>query len=633
MLVSVIVPAYKKEESIIEDITNIFNAMSETRYDFELIVVEDGYLDNTHEVFSTYLKENSNISSKVNFIGYKRNRGKGYALRYGMARARGDYVAFIDSGMEINPNGISLMLEHMIWYDAHIIVGSKRHPASRTNMQLMRKIYSWGYYWFVKLLFGLHVSDTQTGLKVFRKDVLQDVLPRLLVKEFAIDIEILAVANYLGYTRIYDAPVEIDLKFTQDSKFSAKKPLFLDKFVRMMVRDTLAVFYRMHILEYYSDKSHRKWTYDEELRMRVNTGEMFSEGEFIGMLSDLGQEIPKETAFPKFSIIIPVRSVNDYLKENIKHLKKLDYDNFEVLIILDDQPTYKVKDSRFRYIAVGPLSPGEKRNLGARNATGEILAFLDDDAYPNTNWLSEAAKVFRDPEIYALGAPAITPKNAEFLEKCSGRVLESFLTSGDTIHRHVPQSRRLVNDYPTVNFFVRKHDFFGVGGFTKDFWPGEDTKLCLDLIKEKQRDFVYDPNPIVYHHRRKLFVPHLKQVSRYGRHRGQFAKVFPENSRVLSYFVPSLFLLGVIFGPIISLIYPPLFLFYTFVILCYLGLIVYESTRVILHDKNLLAGFYVALGIMATHFIYGLNFIVGLVKRPTLQLRSFDSSTGNYLGG
>ena len=72
--------------------------------------------------------------------------------------------------------------------------------------------------------------------------------------------------------RIYDAPVEVSLDFST-SKFSASKPLIFDPFIRGMLWDTAAIFYRMNFLGYYSDTNQRKWVYSKELQMRVNTGE------------------------------------------------------------------------------------------------------------------------------------------------------------------------------------------------------------------------------------------------------------------------------------------------------------------------------------------------------------------------
>lgn len=265
MKVSIIVPIYKQEKTIKQDLENIWNTMSKTRWEFEIIGVIDGSPDKSYQEAKKVKKPNLKVYK------YNTNKGKGYAIRYGMARASGDYISFIDAGMDIDPNGISMLLEHMQWYEADIIVGSKKHPVSQVNYPLMRKIYSFGYHLLVRLLFGLKLRDTQTGLKIYKRQVLEKVLPRLLVKKFAFDIELLAVANYLGFKKIYEAPVKINWDF-KNSNFSMG--LIFDKNIRAMLIDTLAVFYRLKILKYYADESKRKWVYDKDLEMRVNTGEM-----------------------------------------------------------------------------------------------------------------------------------------------------------------------------------------------------------------------------------------------------------------------------------------------------------------------------------------------------------------------
>lgn len=335
----------------------------------------------------------------------------------------------------------------------------------------------------------------------------------------------------------------------------------------------------------------------------------------------------------KFSIVIPVRSINDFLKESISQIKKLEHKDFEVLIVVDYEEKYPFNDDRFKILVSGPISPGEKRNFAVENSIGDVIAFLDDDAYPTKEWLTHAEKIFSDEGVYALGAPAMTPVDAPFLEKMSGKVLESKLASAGTVYRHTPMAAQLIDDYPTVNLFVRKTAFKAVGGFTKEFWPGEDTKLCLDLVKKYGKKFLYDPRPIVYHHRRNLIIPHLKQISRYGQHRGQFARILPETSRLPGYFVPSIFLLGLVFGPLVSTVYDPLWFFYWSVVLLYLLLLLSTSISIALKEKTLEGGIYVLSGIFLTHITYGINFIIGLVKRPDLKLKAFDLNSGNYLEG
>jgi len=260
LLLSVIVPAYKQEKTIIEDLRRIEAVLRQIRYDYEIICVVDGKVD------KTFQKAKQIKSPQVKIVAYPRNRGKGYAVRYGMARARGDPIAFIDAGMDIDPHGLSMLLEHFRWYDSDVIVGSIRHSASKVyHYPLKRRILSVGYHTLTKILFGLRITDSQRGIKIFRRRVLEKVLPRLLIKQFAFDIEMLAVAKRLGFLNIHDGPVILDA--TKLRKSSIQSITILS-----MLLDTLAVFYRLNFLHYYDDKNRRKWRYDPELDFRINIG-------------------------------------------------------------------------------------------------------------------------------------------------------------------------------------------------------------------------------------------------------------------------------------------------------------------------------------------------------------------------
>lgn len=261
-LISIIVPAYKQEKTIEENLLRIKKVLDQLRHEYEIIVVVDGYVDKTLE------NAKKVKSSKIHVTGYKHNHGKGNAVRFGMAKAKGNVIGFIDSGMDINPNGLSLLLEHFEWYNADVVVGSKLHPVSRVNYPLQRKILSVGYRLLVRLLFGLSIRDTQVGIKFYRRKVLEDVLPRLIVKTYAFDVEILAVAYHLGYTRIFEAPVELDFQ-SVSSISSVYSPSFW-KVIFLMLMDTLAVFYRLKILGYYDNVNKRKWKHDSELNFRIN---------------------------------------------------------------------------------------------------------------------------------------------------------------------------------------------------------------------------------------------------------------------------------------------------------------------------------------------------------------------------
>jgi glycosyltransferase involved in cell wall biosynthesis len=258
---SVIVPIYKQEKTIEQDLVNIHNTLKQIRYDYEIIAVVDGI-----NIDKSYKQAKKIKIKKLKVFGYKNNHGKGYAIRYGMAKTKGDYIAFIDAGMEIDPNGISLLLEHMEWYDADIIVASKRHPASKVDYPIQRKIISLGAQIIAKFLLGINVKDTQAGLKIFKKQVLIKVLPRLLVKSYAFDLEILSVANHLNFKRIFESPIKLNYDFTSLTHATGLKTVY------NCLNDSLAVFYRLKILHYYDDKNKRKWVYDPDLEMKINTG-------------------------------------------------------------------------------------------------------------------------------------------------------------------------------------------------------------------------------------------------------------------------------------------------------------------------------------------------------------------------
>lgn len=257
--VSIIVPAYRQEKTIAKDLLRIKRALVGLRYNSEIIVVVDGIVDKTFQNAKKLKADN------IKVVGYEQNHGKGYAIRYGMVRAKGNIIGFMDSGMDINPNSLSMLLEHFEWYNADAIIGSKRHPVSKVTYPFNRKIISLLSQVFIRILFGLNVRDTQVGMKFFRRDVIQNVLPRLLVKKFAFDIEILVVSFHLGYKRIFEAPIELDFKF--------KRSLVSQNLLRAIARtlwDTLATFYRLKILRYYDDGNRRKWKYDPDLDFKVN---------------------------------------------------------------------------------------------------------------------------------------------------------------------------------------------------------------------------------------------------------------------------------------------------------------------------------------------------------------------------
>jgi GT2 family glycosyltransferase len=322
----------------------------------------------------------------------------------------------------------------------------------------------------------------------------------------------------------------------------------------------------------------------------------------------------------KVSVIIPLKADNDYIRETLSHLRHVDYPDFETLV-LPDEPTAWSDD--VRVIPTGPVGPGAKRDMALEYAAGDILAFLDDDAYPARDWLINAMRYLDDPTVAAVGGPAVTPESDSLAQQASGYVYASLVGGGNYAYRYTPQSTREVDDYPTCNLLVRRADFEAVGGFDTQFWPGEDTKLCLDLTQGLGKRIVYAPDVVAYHHRRALFGPHLRQIRSYALHRGYFAKRFPETSLRFSYLLPTLLVVGLVIGAILSVCVPRLALLYG------LGVGFYFLAAVVsaaLTSRSIVLTPLVAIGIVATHVVYGIWFPIGLLTSKLCEEVKEESS-------
>ncbi|MFC1622721.1 glycosyltransferase [Patescibacteria group bacterium] len=318
------------------------------------------------------------------------------------------------------------------------------------------------------------------------------------------------------------------------------------------------------------------------------------------------------------SIIIPCKKLNSHLQESLKYISNLEYTNFEVIVLPDEKffchPEQSEGSLNFKIIPTGAIKPGAKRNIGAQHAQGDILAFLDDDACPKSNWLNKVENIFKNSNIIAVGGPAITPNTDSFSQKVSGAVYLSKF-SGANPDRYWPDKKvKQVDDWPSVNFFIRKKDFLQVSGFNENFYPGEDTKLCLDLIKNNKK-IIYDPSVVVYHHRRGNLLKHLKQAGEYGLHRGYFAKKFPATSFKFKYFLPSLFFFFIVFGWLLIFIPYPFNLIYPILWLIYLFALLISIISITLKIKNIFIALVSVLYIIPTHFWYGFKFLQGILRK------------------
>jgi len=236
--ITVIMPAYNESDVIVRNVNETIRTFDSFRVNYEIIIIDDGSTDETWNKIRELESKFSSVKATRNMKNY----GKGRALKKGFRFAKGDYVVFLDSDIDLHPAQLETFFDIMEFDDADIVIGSKRHPNSKLNYPLHRRIISSIYFFFIKLLFGMPIKDTQTGLKLFKYKVLKDVFPKVVIKSFAFDLEILAYAHRLGY-KIAEAPVFIDSK--REFNRIDLRDMFNTGF------DTLLVFYRMFFTKSY----------------------------------------------------------------------------------------------------------------------------------------------------------------------------------------------------------------------------------------------------------------------------------------------------------------------------------------------------------------------------------------------
>lgn len=329
----------------------------------------------------------------------------------------------------------------------------------------------------------------------------------------------------------------------------------------------------------------------------------------------------------KVSVVIAVEAVNDYLREGIKKILSGEFKDLEILVFLSQETTEAFPQTRLIVRPDLAGQPAARRDLAISQAHGEILAFLDDDAYPSVSWLTRALPHFENPRVAAVGGPGVTPPADSWRSQVSGFVQTSPVGAGSFSFRTRSERPRQVDDYPSMNLLIRKSDFTMIGGFDSHFWPGEDTKLCLDLTYKLNKKIIYEPGALVYHHRRPIFLPHLQQIGRYGLHRGYFAKVLPQTSRRLVYFLPSVLLLTFLVGGLFTIIFrfvscqlsavscqnvvSVYFLLLTF----YFLLLVINSLWIWKKSKSFRIAFWSVPAVALTHLWYGFQFLRGLLSK------------------
>ncbi len=337
-----------------------------------------------------------------------------------------------------------------------------------------------------------------------------------------------------------------------------------------------------------------------------------------------------------FTIIIPTRKISGILiDETLPAIGNQTFTSFEVIIVSDitgqDDQKLTKKYPWLRILSNGAKNrPGDKRDYAAKQAKGEVLAFIDDDVYPSKEWLFQAHKILqKEPEIAALGGPGTLPEKVSFWERIFDAVLRTWVGSGSYVYRFQPQPKRFVDDYPAMNLMLRKEIFASIGGFDNHHWPGEDSKLLNKFIVKEQKFILYHPDVQVFHHRRNSLSGHLAQHKNYGKTRGKFAAEGDQNSVHLMYVIPAFFTLYLGVLAVLFILKSPYLFTAAIPFFLYCGLLSYVFFETHLRTENLLIALGAILVIPITHVTYGFWFIVGYVREKMTNVTNRQDTKVN----
>lgn len=226
---SIVIPVYNQERHISVSLRRIKEILDSKLFTYELIIVNDGSYDNTLEIIT---KEQES-DPRLRVISYRENRGKGHAVKAGIEESRGDLVVFLDGDLDISPSMIKHYVEEL--QNCDLVIGSKRHPLSNVDVCLTRRLLSRIFSIYVRVVAGMNIKDTQSGLKAGRGDILRSIFEAMQVRRYAFDVELLKIASLLNLS-IKELPVDV----TIDRRFKLHD-------IAEMFLDVMSITYRYRI--------------------------------------------------------------------------------------------------------------------------------------------------------------------------------------------------------------------------------------------------------------------------------------------------------------------------------------------------------------------------------------------------
>lgn len=312
------------------------------------------------------------------------------------------------------------------------------------------------------------------------------------------------------------------------------------------------------------------------------------------------------TTNPTASIIIACREIDDYTRQCVERCLPQREVPVEIIVLPDADAGNATFDGDVRIIPTGKVKPAAKRNQGVKISRGSVVAFIDSDAVPAEGWLKKACAHLQDPQAGCVGGPNVNPPEDSYLQKASGDVYATYSAMGKFYIRYRPAAPQDAPELPSCNLVVKRDTFEKVGGFDETILTGEDAKLCFQIRALGQR-VLYRPDVIVFHHRRTLFKGHARQVWQYAYDKATIYHTV-HGLKKWYYWQPTLLVGGIVTCVVLAFVLATA-LPSRILLGIYLAVIAVESVL-----RSILRAPAIALGIITTHFAYGIGFVMGLLR-------------------
>jgi len=206
--ISYIIPVFNEAQRISKSLELLKNNFAFANYKYEIIFVDDGSIDATKSIITDFI--NSNQLEFFRIIGYQKNKGKGFAVKYGMLNAADDaeLFFFMDADLSTDLFEIDKFIDFYIHNDFDIIIGSRSLPNSqiRKHQSLLRESMGKFFNKIIRFIIGIKFIDTQCGFKLFNKKAKTLIFENLTINHFSFDVEIILLADKFGL-KIIDLPV------------------------------------------------------------------------------------------------------------------------------------------------------------------------------------------------------------------------------------------------------------------------------------------------------------------------------------------------------------------------------------------------------------------------------------------